>query len=187
MRLASNKPHSPRKVPSSNKKAPPLSICKAVAHQGDWGMGRNRDKVDPKDHQKAAPKITRDGSKGVAETPPNPFGNSKTKTPAKPTKAASKLSGGIRRRPPLRRSKKIIQKGVVAINIAVMPDGTRCWAHTTLPFPPASNKTPTMAAPRQSDRRGRRTPPTHNAAERIKPLTKNLAPAIKKGGKVWIA
>ena len=77
-----------------------------------------------------------------------------------------------------------IHKGVVPIMSATSPEGTRCSAHTTAPFPPVSSRSPTTAAAPHSKRTGAKSPRRRLNAKRSPPAMTNRMPADTNGGMV---
>ena len=79
-------------------------------------------------------------------------------------------------------SASAIQKGTMATSSAPGPDGTRCSAQLTSPFPPAAISSPMSPVVSQSRAVGRTAPRFRAQATKTEPAVRNRTPAIRNGG-----
>ena len=91
-------------------------------------------------------------------TPPRQNGPTNSNTPAKPTASPTILRADGLLPPGRTQFMSSIQNGTRAIMTAVSPEGTRCSAHTTPPWPPRNISAPAMPAAPHWDKRGRAAP-----------------------------
>src|SRR5262245_39565785 len=142
--------------PRMNRSIPPPAICIPAAISGEFGSLACREYREPAAQDKVATTST---PAPAGSTPPDILlGATSKPAAANPiTSPVATLQLGLAP-PGLSQSITDIHSGSVAISRAVSPDGTRCSAQTTPPFPPRNIIAPSIVAVFQSPRRGRSAP-----------------------------